>query len=178
MGDIAERLLAILKRYPCPVEHDPEWVSPCQLGEADDDGMIKWQPVEMSPPANFSDVEEKLGLALHSDAKEFYGSWWAGPVYEFRHCGETLLLKTIWNLFELNSFKESLLDHIHACRAAGRSPTVFIGNTDSCCFFSVDNATGEVVLEEPGNPNRTCISPNLATFLEELCASHKVPEGQ
>ena len=52
-----------------------------------------------------------------------------------------------------------------------RSPfTAFFANTDpdSDYFLSVDNATGQVLLEQPGRPPLRVVADNLASFLDSL----------
>ena len=66
------------------VEFDPEWRSPCEVGEPNEEGMVRWQPVEMQSPGNFDDVEAAIGVALHPDIKEFYSSYWSAPI-QARH---------------------------------------------------------------------------------------------
>jgi SecY interacting protein Syd len=150
-----------------PVEHDPEWPSPCELLPPDIDGMVRWRPVPMEPPPDFADVEAAAGLRLHPDVRAFYGSFW-GWGGDGRHSGEPVSLRVAWNPNDLARIKRGLVEHLAVCAAHPTPPTVYVANTASDWFFSVDNATGEVLLEEPGHPRLQVVAPSLARFLAEM----------
>jgi SecY interacting protein Syd len=153
MGEVAESLLALLERGSAlPVEHDPEWPSPCEILPPDPDGMVRWRPIKMEPPADF------VGVHLHSDIQEFYGSWWGGHV-EGRHSGEVVFLDVAWNKDDLAQIRQTLDTHV----AAGEP--VFVAGTDSDWYFGVDNVSGAVMLCESGRPPLRQIAPSLAAFL-------------
>lgn len=153
MGEIAQKLLPLLQRASTwPVEHDPEWLSPCVIGVPDADNMVRWQPVVMEPPADFS------GIPVHVDVREFYGSFWGGSAGG-RHSGEAVLLRVAWNVADLVRIKQTL-----AAQVAAGEP-VFVAGTDSDWYFAVDNATGAVLLCETGHPPKREVAPSLAAFL-------------
>lgn len=56
---------------------DPEWISPCQIGTPDDDGMIAWRPAHRRAPADWSGLENALEASLHPDVAAFYGTFWS-----------------------------------------------------------------------------------------------------
>ena len=169
LGTLLERYVLVMEEYGMiTVEADPEWPSPCEVGTPDEEGMIAWKPTAMTVPPDFSDMEAAIGETLHPDIKAFYGSYWAGEV-QAGYEDETVLLRTVWNPKDLARTKAALIDHALARREAlSGSATIFVANTNSDLFFSVDNVTGEVLLEEPGNPPQGVSAPSLSHFLADL----------
>jgi SecY interacting protein Syd len=156
MGEVARRLLALLQRASVlPVEYDPEWPSPCAVLPPDVDNMVRWRPVTMEPPADFVDIP------LHPDVREFYTSFWSGSAGG-RHSGEAVLIRVAWNADELARIRQSL-----AAQVAVAEP-IFVANTDSDWYFAVDNATGAVLLCEPGRPPIREVAPSLSAFLASV----------
>lgn len=152
-GEIARALLPLLERATAwPVEHDPDWPSPCVVGTPDADNMVRWRPTPMGAAADFS------GIALHADLREFFGSFWGGSPGG-RHSGEAVLLRIAWNAEDLARIKE-----IVAVQIAAGAP-VFVAGTDSDWYFGVDNTTGAVWLCEPGRPPMRQVAQRLAAFL-------------
>ena len=148
--------------------HDPRWPSPCQVGDAQADGTIRWQPRERDTEADFSGLEHALDVELHPDIKCFYGSYWSGSLaLEADEGGLTLI--QIWNDDDFDRLVENILGHALAKQRARAPLTIFIACTDEDDFIlSVDNATGCVVLEEPGKRPIKEVSPSLAEFLDRL----------
>ena len=156
MGAVARALLALMERASAePVEHDPEWPSPCEVLPPDSDGMVRWRPVPMDPPPDFAEIQ------LHTDIREFYGSLWGGHPGG-RHSGESVSVRAAWNAEELADIRQFV-----AAQVAAGEP-VFVANSDSDCYFGVDNATGAVWLCEPGYPPLRQVAPSLAAFLTEV----------
>ena len=129
--------------------------------------MVPWRPIPMDPPADFADVEAAAGLRLHPDILAFYGSFW-GWGGGGTHSGEPVSLRAPWNPRDLARIKQNIIEHVRVCAESQTPPTVFVANTASDWFFSVDNATGEVFLEEPGSPRVRVVAPSLAWFLAEM----------
>ena len=156
-GEVAQVLYSLLERSGAtvPVEYDPDWPSPCIIFPPDVEGMVRWQPVPMNPPARFEDIQ------LHPDLQAFFGSFWGGSV-EGTHSGESVLMSVAWNQEELLKIKKSTLD----CLVEG--VPVSIAGTSSDWYFGVDNNTGEVWLCEPGYPPIRKVSSSIAAFLNEI----------
>jgi SecY interacting protein Syd len=149
-------------------EHDPAWPSECLVGDPDAGGMIHWEPRERGDVADFSGLERALDVEIHPDIKIFYGSYWAGAIeLEAEEGGMTLI--QLWNEDDFDRLAENILGHAMAKQRVDAPLTIFIACTDEGeLMLSVENETGRVVLEEPGNlPIRT-ISPSLAEFLDRL----------
>ncbi len=155
--EVAKTLCFLLERSGAavPVEYDPDWPSPCIILPPDAEGMVRWQPVPMNPPARFA------GIQLHPDLQMLFGSFWGGTV-EGTHSGETVLMSVAWNEEELLKIRQTVLNCI------AESVPVHIAGTDSDGYFGVDNKTGEVWLCEPGHPPTRKVSLSIAAFLSEI----------
>ncbi|MEV2279021.1 SecY-interacting protein Syd [Nocardiopsis sp. NPDC049922] len=152
------------------VEFDPERPSPCCMDAPGAEGMIRWSPVEMNRPKALTTAEVTLtrhGLSLHPDAVALYGSFWSGPV-ESEHSGQGVLLNTVWNETELEATAESIVGGVRLQAMSPGAITVPIAGTGSDLFFTLDNTTGEILLQEAGCPPARIIAPSLASFLGEL----------
>jgi len=157
-------LTRYVEKYAPTVEDDPEWPSPCVVGEPDEEDMVAWRPVLMESPPALDDLTAG-GDALHPDALAFYSSYWAGEV-EARFAGEAVLLNTLWNDEEVAALRSRLREHFEA-QQQSEAPhyTVPIAGTDSDFSFALDNRTGGVVLEEPGRLPVRVAAPSLTAFL-------------
>jgi SecY interacting protein Syd len=151
------------------VEYDPEWTSPCVAAVHRPEGAVEWHAVPMTSAPDFTGIEVQLGTKIHPDVKDFYGSFWSGPI-ESEHLGETVSLRNVWNQESLNSLLNEIVSHVISRRQAlvGLPDSIFVASTDSGLFFSVDNVTGEVMLEEPGYPPLRPIAPSLSDFIKQL----------
>ncbi|MER7667271.1 SecY-interacting protein Syd [Kitasatospora sp. NPDC096128] len=154
------------------VEYDPEWLSPCQMGEPTPDGMIRWKPVPMEQEPDFAELENALaeiGTTLHPDVLALYGSFWCGVVDGLEHSGESVSLCTLWNEEELGQTVRGLAEHARRQAAESGSDINFpVASTYSDLFFVLDNATGGILLQEGGHPGGQLVAPSLAQFLAEL----------
>lgn len=153
MGEVAFELLRLLNRSAlCPVEHDPEYPSPCEQMPPDHHGMVEWWPVPMKSLAAFD------GVTLHPSISEFYGSFWGGHAGG-RHSGEAVNIHIAWNADELARITRQVVAQV----ATG--DPVMVAYTDSDWYFAVNNMTGAVWLCEPGHPPMRQVAPSLAAFL-------------
>ena len=76
----------------------------------------------------------------------------------------------LWNPADAERLVENLIGHALAKRRARAPFTVFFACTEpeSDLFLSVDNETGEVVLEAPGAKPMRTVAPSLTVFLRGL----------
>ncbi len=150
-------------------EDTPELESVCYIGKPISESIC-WKPVEMQTLPNFTEVESLLGINLHLDIKEFYGSYWAGSI-ESSHSDEVVSLNGMLNQGELDRVLASIIQHVKSRREElGQQidDSVFIAGTDSDWYFSVNNKTGEVLLEEPGYPPIRIVASSLEQFINQL----------
>jgi SecY interacting protein Syd len=175
MSDVTAALASFvtryLDRYPTLVDpFDAAWRSPCEIGEPYVDAtgheLIAWRPLQRSFADDFAGLERALERPIHPDIKAYYGGFWSGGLEATAVEGHVSLI-LLWNPADAERLVENLIGHSLAKRRA-RSPfTVFFACTeaDSDLFLSVDNDSGEVVLEAPGaKPIRT-VAPSLTAFL-------------
>ncbi len=147
---------------------DPEWVSPCQVGEPAQDGTIAWRPRRRIAAPDWSGLERALGAPLHPDVAEFYGSFWSDPVPVRAEEGAAVLIQ-VWNERDHERLQENLIGHALQKMRRREPLTLFVACTDEGDLtLGVDNATGAVVLEQPGQPPLRQVAATLAAFLARL----------
>jgi hypothetical protein len=155
MGEVTKTLLTLLEWSASEkIEHDPEWISPCEIMPPDNSGMIHWKPVLMNSPPDF-------GISLHSSIREFYGSLWGGTI-EAEYSGETVILSLAWNDDDLNRIIKFVHEQVTA------DIPVFVAHTNSDWYFGVNNKTGTVWLCEAGYPSIKQVAQSLVQFLVEI----------
>ncbi len=165
-----------LKAYPRLERwYDPEWRSPCEYGapfrNAQGEQRILWRPFKRSEPGyqDLAGLERALELSLHPDIKTYYGAYWSGGLEAEAPEGHVSLI-LLWNEEDAARLVENLIGHALAKRQS-RSPfTVFFACTepDAEEFLSIDNETGQVLLEKPGRKPLRVVAENLGQFLQTL----------
>lgn len=155
-------------QLPC-TEADPEWPSDCYQGSADNSGMQHWSPVLQQ---QHHDLFERIGSALdspvHPDVVNYYSRYWSDPLPARSPSGDLSLLFA-WNEQDLERLRGNLIGHLLDCRRHKRPPALFFGCTEPEEYvLSVDNQTGEILLEQPGSKRFDRIAPSLAEFLQSL----------
>ena len=184
MDKIAKTLDALFTRYlnlhqlengSLPtINFDPRWPSTCDdLPENEDSDIIrKWKPVQRDQLNIFDTLESALEMNFHHDFKAFYGAFWSNGicVEHITTDGETLLfnLIQIWNEQDQEQLKENMLGHAFAKKKGKLPLSLFIGCTDGNEIITIDNASGEIMLERPGFKAHKTLAKNLETFLLSL----------
>jgi SecY interacting protein Syd len=178
MNEVTDALASFVDRYvtryPLLVDpFDPQWRSPCEVGQpyADAAGteLIAWRPVRRSFADDFAGLERALERPIHPDIKAYYGGFWSGGLEATAADGHVSLI-LLWNPADAERLVENLIGHALAKRRAKAPFTVFFACTeiDSELFLSLDNNTGEVVLEAPGAKPMRTVAPSLTVFLRGL----------
>lgn len=177
-NDVIASLSRLLRRYvddcqqvsgslPSQI-YDPEWLSDCQIGEPDPNGMIFWRPLARDSVADFAGLERALEIEIHPDIKKFYASHWGSPI-DVQAAEGGLTLIQIWNDDDFDRLVENILGHAMAKQRIKAPLTIFFACTDEDeHMLSVENDSGRVVLEAPGSLPIREISPTLAAFLDRL----------
>lgn len=146
-------------------EVDPEASSPCVVGDADERGMVAWQPVARSDEGDVSALERALGDRLHPDTHAWLARWYSLPI-EATWGDETVVLLGAANDLELARFVEA------AARFATEQRRIGAGGVPVAVLHdgrrvTVENTSGAVHLEVPGSaPMR--IAPTLGDFLDAV----------
>lgn len=176
-NQVAAALDRLIERYrercgALEAEYDPEWRSPCELADdaAAASGRVRWEPLRRPVEVDlFAGLERALEAPIHPAIKTYYGRYWSGHLETRAPDGHVSLLQ-IWNEADADRLIENLIGHALAKRRARAPFTVFFACTepDSELFLSVDNETGEVLLEEPGRKPLRVVAASLAEFLDTL----------
>ena len=146
---------------------DPEWTSPCEMGEPWD-GEVYWQPVQREVPGTMANVAAGLEMELHPDLSAYFGHWYAGPLaFSFKGLRVEPVLP--WNQADFERLQENLIGHALMQRRLRLTPTFFLAATrlDSH-LISLDNQSGAVLFERVGRAENRKLAPDLATFLGRL----------
>jgi SecY interacting protein Syd len=163
-GFVALHAAGGLPRQP----FDPRWASPCQVGEPREDGSIAWRPVPRDLPPDWSGLEAALEEALHPDLAAFYGAFWSDCIPVRAEEGGATLIQ-VWNERDFDRLIENLLGHALQKRRRRDPLSLFVACTDEGdLVLSVDNASGRVVLEQPGQPPQREVAESLAALLARM----------
>jgi len=178
MSDTETALHGFVDRYLARYDtlydpFDPDWRSPCEIGapieRADGGRIVPWRPRRRPFADDFAGLERALETSIHPDIKAYYGAYWSGGLEAKAADGHVSLL-LLWNPEDAERLVENLIGHALAKRRA-RSPfTVFFACTEpeSELFLTVDNASGVVLLEQPGHRPIRRVADSLAEFLGAL----------
>jgi len=169
---------AFVDRYLAEFPHlddpyDPEWRSPCETGapylDARNERRIAWRPTRRRGADDFAGLERALEMPIHPAVKAYYGRYWSAGLEAEAADGHVSLLM-LWNAQDADRLVENLIGHALAKRRARTPFTVFFACTEpeSDLFLSVDNDSGQVVLEAPGRKPLRVVADSLAGFIETL----------
>jgi len=151
------------------IAFDPDWPSPCvAMADAKEGQMVDWQPVAQHPAQTFDNLEKALELTIHPDIKAFYTGFWSDNLPAVAAQGACELLQA-WNTEDFARLQENLIGHVLMKRRLKQAVTFFIGLTDEEDFIlSVNNASGEVCLEQVGCEPARVLAPSISAFLQGL----------
>lgn len=150
------------------IEFDPNWPSECYMSEASSGELVSWQPVKRVRKNDFSDVEKALGISIHSDLVDFYNAYWSDNLNAKASKGKLQLLQA-WNEVDFIRLQQNLVGHVLMKQKLKQPITLFFGVTDDDDFIiTLDNKSGEVMLEQVGLIPQEVIAPNLTSFLNSL----------
>ncbi|MED5524480.1 MAG: SecY-interacting protein [Pseudomonadota bacterium] len=140
---------------------DPDWPSPCE-------GDGRWHPVKREPAGDFANVESALELELHPSIKAYFSHYFMEYLRVGHQRGEVQLLGA-WNAQDFERLQQNIIGHVLMKRRLKQPVTVFFACTDDDNFMlSIDNQSGEVVLEPVGKEATEVLAPSLAAFLDSL----------
>lgn len=155
---------------------DPEWRSPCERGEPfiDQQGItrIRWSPKKRALDSRETDLsrfEMAIETNIHPDIKEYYGSYWSAGLEANAMQGPVSLI-LLWNEDDIDRLIENLIGHTIERQRLGAPLTTFFACTDSKSelILSVENKSGNVMLEKPGDKKTETIASSLEAFLSTL----------
>lgn len=150
------------------IEQDEDWISPCEIGEVDKDGLIQWKPALIKDTLSFANVEEALGFAIHNDLKRYFTHCFSESIPATSEKGNLELLFA-WNHDDFDRLQKNMIGHVLMKQKLKQEITLFFAVTDEEDInLVINNDTGEVWIEPVGCEPKECISPNIATFLQSL----------
>lgn len=150
------------------VEYDKDWPSECYEKSSDTSESVNWRPVKRTGIANFGDMETALDLKIHEDVISFYSAYWSDNLNARTNKGSLQLLQP-WNQNDFERLQQNLIGHILMKRRLKQPETLFIALTDEDDFIlTVNNASGEVMLEQVGLLPKEVVAPNLTHFIQSL----------
>jgi SecY interacting protein Syd len=146
---------------------DPQWLSPCQVGEVDNE-FIQWSPVKREPATDFSNIEKALEIKLHPSIVDFFCSAYsAGLAATYQD--HPIELIQVWNEQDFNLLQENMIAHFMMQKRLKKPASMFIAScSDEMQIVSVLNDTGQVQLETLGKGQEAILAENLADFLDAL----------
>ena len=169
-----------IKLQPTPptLPFDENWPSLCYVHSSDKE-TVAWRPTRQ---LNSHDMFQRLSNALeeeiHPDIANFYSRYWSDPLPATSEDGDLSLIQ-VWNEEDLERLRGNLVGHALAKRKQKRPLTFFIAcpEPDENVFISVDNYSGEVLLEAPGKPPIRKLANNIAEFIDGLTPRH-IPDTE
>ena len=170
LDEFVQKYLNEAQKHPelLIVEYDVDWPSDCYSGSANTGDDISWQPVKRNGIANFDDLEKALEMKIHQDVISYYSAYWSDNLSAETAKGYLQLLQP-WNQDDFARLQQNLVGHILMKRRLKQPETLFIALTDEDDFIlTVDNTSGEVMLEQVGLVPKEVVAPNLAVFIQSL----------
>jgi len=151
--------------------HESDWPSPCQQGKAflseEMLDSIHWQPIKREQNNDLSGLEKALDIELRQDIQSFFSRYWSEQIETIFQQGNLTLL-FVCNKADMDRLIENQIGHALSKLRNKQTLTFFIACTDSDYIISVENDSGQVVLERPGYPVEKILAPDLTHFINEL----------
>jgi SecY interacting protein Syd len=170
LEEFVQRYLIAAKNHPemLMVEYDNDWPSECYTTSGNNGDRVVWQPIKRAGKANFSDLETALDMKIHQDVINFYSAYWSDNLSAETNKGYLQLLQP-WNPGDFERLQQNLVGHILMKRRLKQPETLFVALTDEDDFIlTVDNNSGEVMLEQVGLLPKEVVAPNLTAFIESI----------
>lgn len=150
------------------IEFDSQWPSLCYRQEKKDGDWVPWKPILRKVPGVFTGLEAGLEMKIHPDIIAYYGRYWSDNLNAQVEQGKLQLLQA-WNEPDYQRLQQNIVGHILMKRRLKQAETIFFALTDEEDFLlSIDNASGQVMLEQVGLVPQEILAPDLASFLERL----------
>jgi len=149
------------------VEHDPDWPSPCEQVQADEQPM-HWQPKPIEDDVDFSALENAIEITLHNDIKTYFSTIYSNNLPAISEHGNLELLFA-WNYADFERLQENIIGHILMKRRLKQKMSVFFAVTDEDdLIISLDNETGSIGVERIGCEAHQVIATSMAEFITLL----------
>ena len=175
LKDLITRALDLTDNNALSAAYDEQWRSPCEIERIGD--LTLWRPVAQSPPVSFDGLANALETEIHPDICAYYSSYWSGTLEASSEEGRVSLIQ-LWNEDDFERLIANLIGHALAKYKAKSGFSVFIATTEpeSELFLSIDNTSGEVLLEEPGKAPLQTVDSSIHNFLSRLTPQIRQPD--
>lgn len=160
-----EEALSELPRY-YPLGED----SACIQGHfnKDTDQAVYFSPFRRKSSSDFSNVEKALEITLHPDINQYYGEYFSAPLMFTSPWGEGELLQA-WNQQDFEYLQQNVIGHLMMKQKLKQQATWFIGVLgDGDEMLTVDNESGSVWIEIPGDKPKQKLADSLAEFIRSI----------
>lgn len=148
--------------------YDANWPSECYAERKEDGENVHWKPVIQNDGNVFTNVEAALNITLNKAYCDFFTRYYSDNLPAIAPRGNCELLQA-WNKDDFERLQQNTIGHLMMKARLKQAPTLFFAVTDEEDFIlSVLNSTGEVVLEQVGQPPKEVIAPDLPTFIAGL----------
>lgn len=154
------------------IQHDPNYPSRCEIGDADNAGNIQWQAVVRTPQQGLEDLAKALEVTFPPALHAYYGAVYAGNI-QAKFDGNDIELLQVWNDDDFVNLQQNITGHVLMKRRLKQDDTVFIGLTDrDDLLISVKLNSGEVCLEYVGKPTHHVLAKDIESFLANVSFDH------
>lgn len=149
------------------IEKDEQWPSSCLSGDYDKNHQY-WQPCDITETLSFENVEEALGVIIHSDIKKYFTTIYSDTLDA--SCAEgALSLLFVWSEADFQRLQENIIGHVLMKQKLNQPLTLFFALTDDeNMILSVNNDNGEVWVEKVGCIAHKKVADSLTDFLGML----------
>lgn len=150
------------------VETDENWPSPCEVGQAKQEGYSYWRPCEIKENVDFDNLTSALAMPIHPDIAAYYCGFYSENLPAHTEDGELELLFA-WNREDFDRLQQNLIGHILMKKRLKQPITLFFAVTDQDDFIiTLNNDNGEVWVEQVGCLPHKKLADSLSDFLRDI----------
>ncbi|MGS2719937.1 SecY-interacting protein [Paraglaciecola aestuariivivens] len=171
LSQFIQKYQAMAQSHPdmLTIEYDPQWPSECY--QSQQQGQVLWSPVKRNSATQLTDLAKALDIQIHPDIVSFFTAFWSDNLNAKTTQGACQLLQA-WNQDDFERLQQNLVGHVLMKKRLRQPITLFFALTDEEDFIlSIDNQSGQVVLEQVGLEPKQVLAPNLADFIVTLSPS-------
>ncbi|CCQ11686.1 Syd protein [Pseudoalteromonas luteoviolacea B = ATCC 29581] len=149
---------------------DEQWPSPCEVGKADEQGNIAWQPVSRKA-ASLTALFEALEVVHNEELSTFYSAFYSANLAA-RFDGHQIELLQAWSEEDFERLQQNITGHVLMKRRLKQPETIFIGLTEHDeILITVELSSGKVCLEKVGKRPHHVLASSLGEFLSQITVS-------
>lgn len=134
-------------------------------GEIDDEGCMKWTPIEKNIVHDFIRLEQEMGVRFHQTVIAYFNSYWFAELNGF-YKNHLIELEAVLPNIEFNSFRERLKGYKD--NHQNRLDHIPIGIEGNGMLVVIDNEDGKVKLEDFERDSFETISESIQELISNL----------